>query len=61
MILLELPAVDVIFFTFLLVLVLIAVALYFLIPVFNKKKYKQARDEYKAREEAFRKNKEIGE
>jgi len=47
---------DIIFFSAIGALIAICIILYFLIPVLNKKKYKEAREEYKKREEVFRNN-----
>ena len=47
---------DIIFFTAIAAFIGLCVLLYFLIPVLNKKKYKEAREEYRKREEVFKKN-----
>ena len=47
---------DIIFFVSLIVIAVICVAIYFLIPVFNKKVYEERRANLKKREETFRKN-----
>ena len=52
-----LQRVDIIFFSAIAGIIIIAILAYFLAPVFNKKKYKEAREQYRAREEAFHKNK----
>ncbi len=48
---------DLIFFSVIAGIIIISIVVYLLAPVFNKKKYKEAREQYKAREEAFHKNK----
>lgn len=45
---------DIIFFSILAAIVVASVLIYFLIPVFNKKKYKQAREALAAREASSR-------
>ena len=52
----ELKTPDIIFFVSLIVIAAICVAIYFLIPVFNKKVYEERRANLKKREETFRKN-----
>ena len=47
---------DIIFFVSLIVIAVVCVAIYFLIPVFNKKVYEERRANLKKREETFRKN-----
>ncbi len=47
---------DIIFFIVLAAIVVVCVAVYFLIPVFNKKQYKEQRDNLKKREVAFKSN-----
>ncbi len=63
---LALKSVDIVFFISILVIIGICVALYFLIPVLNQKKYRQQREALKKREEGFlanqeAKNKEVNE
>ena len=63
---LALKSVDIGFFISILVIIGICVALYFLIPVLNQKKYRQQREALKKREEVFlanqeTKNKEVNE
>lgn len=52
----KLGSVDVGFFVACAVIIVLIVAIYFLIPVFNKKQYQEQRDNLKKREEAFRSN-----
>lgn len=52
-----LGSVDIGFFVGCAVVVVIIVAVYFLIPVFNKKQYKEQRDNLAMRENAFKSNK----
>ena len=47
---------DTAFFIILAVIVVAIVAIYFLIPVFNKKQYQEQRDNLKKREAAFKAN-----
>lgn len=47
---------DIIFFIVLAVIVVLCVGVYFLIPVFNKKQYKELRDNLEKREVAFKSN-----
>ena len=47
---------DIIFFVALAAIVVLAVAIYFLIPVFNRKQYREQRDNLKKREVAFKSN-----
>lgn len=54
MLLNKLGSVDVGFFVGCAVAIVLIVAIYFLIPVFNKKQYQEQRDNLKKREEAFR-------
>ena len=63
---LALKSVDIVFFISILVIIGICVALYFLIPVLNQRKYRQQREALKKREEVFlanqeTKNKEVNE
>ncbi len=63
---LALKSVDIVFFISILVIIGICVALYFLIPVLNQKKYRQQREALKKREAVFlanqeTKNKEVNE
>lgn len=51
-----LKSADIIFFIALAAIVVLIVAIYFLIPVFNKKQYKEQRDNLKKREVAFKSN-----
>ncbi len=51
-----LKAVDIVFFIVCVALVAIAVGIYFLIPVLNKKQYKEQRENLRKREEAFKSN-----
>ncbi len=48
--------VDIIFFVVLAALIALCIAFYFLIPVFNKKQYREQRENLKKREAAFRTN-----
>ncbi len=50
--------VDQIFFIVCAVIIALIVAVYFLIPVFNKKLYKEQRENLHKREAAFKSNKE---
>lgn len=52
----SLKSIDVIFIVVCIALVAIAVAIYFLMPVFNKKQYQEQRDNLRKREEAFKSN-----
>ncbi len=52
----ELRPVDTIFFIVCAVLVLVAVGIYYLIPIINKKQYQEQRENLKKREEAFKSN-----
>lgn len=47
---------DVVFIIVCVAIVAIAVGVYFLIPVLNKKQYKEQRDNLRKREEAFKSN-----
>lgn len=51
-----LSSTDTVFFIVLAVIVALVVAVYFLIPVFNKKQYKEQRENLKKREIAFKSN-----
>lgn len=53
----QLKKTDIIFFVCCAVAIALAVAVYFLIPVFNKKQYQEQRDNLRNREEAFKANK----
>lgn len=53
----SLKSVDIIFFVCCIAAVALAVIIYFLIPVFNKKQYQEQRDNLRKREEAFKANK----
>lgn len=50
----KLRNVDVIFFIIIAALIVIAIAIYFLIPVFNHKQYQEQRDNLRKREAAFK-------
>lgn len=52
----KLGSVDIGFFVACAVIIVLIVAVYFLIPVFNKKQYQEQRDNLKKREDAFRSN-----
>ena len=52
----SLPTADIVFFIVLAAIIAIAVAFYFLIPVFNKKQFKEQRENLKKREESFKAN-----
>ena len=52
----SLKQVDIIFFIVLGAIIALCVIVYFLIPVFNKKQYKEQRDNLKKREVAFKSN-----
>ena len=52
----KLPIVDIVFFIVLGVIIVICVAIYFLIPVINKKQYQEMRDNLNKREIAFKAN-----
>ncbi len=54
----DLKPVDIMFFVILGVLVALAVAVYFLIPLFNKKQYKEQRENLHKREVAFKSNRQ---
>lgn len=53
----QLKSTDIIFFVCCAVAVALAVAIYFLIPVINRKQYQEQRDNLAKREEAFKANK----
>lgn len=53
----KLKSIDIIFFICCIAAVVLAVAIYFLIPVFNKKQYLEQRENLRKREEAFHANK----
>lgn len=53
----QLGPVDIGFFVACAVIVVLIVAVYFLIPVFNKKQYQEQRENLKKREDAFKSNK----
>lgn len=53
----SLKSVDIVFFILCVAIVAIGVGIYFLIPVLNKKQYKEQRDNLKKREEAFKASK----
>ncbi len=52
----KLTATDKVFFIVLAAIIAVAIAIYFLIPLFNKKQYKEQRDNLKKREVAFKSN-----
>lgn len=52
----DLKTTDIIFFIALAAIIVIAIAVYFLIPVFNKKQYKEQRDNLRKREVVFKSN-----
>ncbi len=52
----SLKQVDIIFFIVLGAIIALCVIVYFLIPVFNKKQYKEQRENLKKREVAFKSN-----
>jgi len=52
----KLGKVDKAFFIIIAALILLCVAIYFLIPVFNKEQYAEARKNLYEREKAFKKN-----
>ena len=54
----KLRSVDVAFFVAIAAIIALAVAIYFLIPIINKKQYKEMRDNLKKREVAFNANKQ---
>lgn len=54
MLLNSLGSVDIGFFVGCAVAIVLVVAIYFLIPVFNKKQYREQRENLKKREEAFK-------
>lgn len=51
-----LPSVDIWFFIACALIVVVIIAIYYLIPVFNKKKYKEQRENLAKREAAFKAN-----
>ena len=51
-----LKTIDIVFIIVCVAIVAIAVGVYFLIPVLNKKQYKEQRDNLRKREEAFKSN-----
>lgn len=59
MLLNNLGSVDIGFFVGCAVAIVLVVAIYFLIPVFNKKQYREQRENLKKREEAFKSYKGI--
>lgn len=52
----NLKPVDVAFFIICAVIIALIVGIYFLIPVFNKKRYQEQRENLKKREESFKVN-----
>ena len=52
----SLPNVDIWFFVICALIVVAIVAIYYLIPVFNKKKYQEQRESLEKREAAFKAN-----
>ncbi len=59
MLLNSLGSVDIGFFVGCAVAIVLVVAIYFLIPVFNKKQYREQRENLKKREEAFKSHKGV--
>ena len=55
----EIGTTDLIFFILCGVIVAVIIAVYYLIPVFNKKQYQEQRDNLKKREAAFKANKQM--
>ena len=53
----DLPGTDIALFIVLALIIGLAVAIYFLIPVFNKKQYREQRENLHKREAAFHANK----
>jgi len=53
----ELSNLDIEFFTILLIVIAVCVLAYFLIPLLNRKQYKEQRENLRKREEAFKANK----
>lgn len=49
----DLKSADIIFFIALVIIVLLCIGFYFLIPVLNKKNYKQARQDLETRRTAY--------
>lgn len=52
----KLGKVDTTFFLIVLGAIVVCVGIYFLIPVFNRRQYREARENLQKREEAFRSN-----
>jgi len=52
----SLNKVDIIFFSLILVAILVCVGIYFLIPILNRKQYQQMRENLAKREAAFKSN-----
>ncbi|MCF0107700.1 MAG: hypothetical protein HUJ59_01645 [Bacilli bacterium] len=47
---------DIVFFSLCAGIIVLCVAIYFLIPVFNRKQYREARENLEKREKSFRAN-----
>lgn len=52
----SLPSVDIWFFIICALIIVAIIVIYYLLPVFNKKKYKEQRDNLEKREAAFKAN-----
>lgn len=52
----SLSSTDIVFFIVLAVIIVICIGVYFLIPVINKKQYRELRENLKKREAAFKSN-----
>ncbi len=52
----KLGSADIVFFIVLAAIIVLCIGVYFLIPVINKKQYKELRDNLKKRELAFKSN-----
>ena len=57
----KLGKVDIIFFVSIAAIIVLIVAVYFLIPVFNKKQYAEQRENLRKREKSFKANLNIKE
>jgi len=53
----DLKTVDAVFFILIIAIIALSVVVYFLLPVFNKKKYEQARAQLSEREKIYYENK----
>ena len=53
----DLKTVDAVFFILIIAIIALSVVVYFLLPVFNKKKYEQARAQLSEREKNYDENK----